>query len=146
MRGVTLGELLTGIVIIGILTGLAVPNAVALGDRLAVERHTATVMQGYQRARLAASGSLQPARLTVGPDRIAVYLLGDRAGEPDSTLAWEAPGPASDGVLLRLSPGPVTIVPNGLATGVANGRYVLERGRASRSLIASRLGRLRIDR
>jgi len=146
MHGVTLGELLTGIVIIGIITGLGVPNAVALGDRLAVERQTAAVMHGYQHARLAALTTLQPARLTVRPERMTVYLLGSRGGVPDSSLAWEAPGVAGQGVVLRSSPGPVTIVPSGLATGVANGRYILEKGGISRTLIVSRLGRLRIER
>jgi Tfp pilus assembly protein FimT len=146
MRGVTLAELLTGIVIIAVLTGLGIPNAMALADRLAVERQAAVVMHGYQRARLAALTSLQPARLTVQPDRTTVYLLSDRSGTRDSTLAWDAPGPASEGVMLRSSPGAVTIVPSGLAIGAGNGRYVLERGRISRSLVASRLGRLRVDR
>lgn len=146
MRGVTLAELLTGIVLIAIMTGLGIPSAMALGDRLAVERQAAAVMHGYQRARLAALTSLQPVRLTVRPDRTTVYLLWDRSGTRDSTLAWDAPGPASAGVMLRSSPGPVTIVPSGLAIGVGNGRYVLERGRISRSLVASRLGRLRVDR
>lgn len=146
MRGVTLAELLTGIVIIAVITGLGIPNAMALGDRLAVERQAATVMHAYHRARLVTLTSLQPARLTVRPDRTTVYLLSDRSGTRDSTLAWDAPGPASEGVVLRASPGPVTIVPSGLAIGVGNGRYVLERGRVSRSLVASRLGRLRVDR
>ena len=146
MRGVTLAELLTGIVIIAIIAGLGIPNAMALGDRLAVERQAAAVMHGYQRARLAALTSLQPARLTVRADRTTVYLLLDRSGTRDSILAWDAPGPASEGVMLRSSPGPVTIVPSGIAIGVGNGRYVLERGRISRSLVASRLGRLRVDR
>jgi Tfp pilus assembly protein FimT len=146
MRGVTLTELLTGIIIIAVVAGLGIPSAVALGDRLAVERQAAAVMEGYQRARLAALVSLQTARLTVRPDRTTVFLLSNHPGVPDSTLAWDRPGPSSDGVMLRSSPGPVTIGPSGIAIGVGNGRYVLERGRASRSLVASRLGRLRIDR
>lgn len=142
MRGVTLPELVLAIAIAGLCAGIGVPKIAALRDRLAVEREAAALLVAYQRARLVASTTGQPVRLLVTAERLSAYAL--RAG--DSSLAWQAPGPAAAGVQLVAIPSPPLFVPGGVTIGVSNGRYVLAKGGVSRTLIASRLGRLRISR
>lgn len=142
MRGATIAELALGLAITGILVAMGVPRAVALADHLAVERQAGLLLTAYHRARLVALTRNRLIRLTVTADRIAIYTL--EAG--DSTLAWQVPGPATDDVALVSAPAPAVFAPSGITMGVANGRYVLSKGDVTRTLVASRLGRLRVAR
>jgi len=130
---------MAAIAVLGVVSGIAVPRAASLRDRVLVERHARAVVTGYQRARLASLLGSARSVLVTGPDRMEVWLHTGR----DSSLAWRAPGPARDGVALT---GPVRTVfaPAGVTMGLANGRFVLERGGISRTVVASRLGRLRV--
>jgi hypothetical protein len=56
---------------------------------------------------------------------------------------WHAPGPAAAGVSLAGPPRQILFSPLGLSMGLANGTYRLSRGAAVRSVIISRLGRVR---
>ena len=142
MRGVTLAELALGLSILGVLVGIGVPRVVTLRDRLAVERQAGAILTAYHQARLAAITRGQLVRLSIAPSRLAVHAL----QAADSVLLWEAEGPAADGVELVSAPAPAVFAPSGVTMGVANGRYVLRRGDIVRTLVASRLGRLRVSR
>ena len=142
MRGVTLAELVLGLVFLGVLTGIGVPRVVTLADRLAVERQAGAILTAYHQARLAAVTRGQLVRLSIASSRMTIYSLQGS----DSVLIWEAAGPVADGVELVSAPAPAVMAPSGLTIGVANGRYVLQRGGIVRTLVASRLGRLRVSR
>lgn len=141
MRGASLVELVVVVVLAGFGAGLAVPGVVGLRDRLAVEHQTAKVITFYQRARATALTASRPVVLYLTPDRMSAFAV---AGG-DSVLAWSEPGPSEGGVGLA-GPRRVVFAPSGITMGVANGRYVLDRGGVSRTLVASRLGRLRVMR
>lgn len=143
MRGLSLLELVCALVVAGLLLGLAVPRAIALRDRLVVERHTAGILAAWQRARTAAMLGSRRAVLHVQPERLSVWTV-RRNG--DSSLVWAGPGPARDGVLLTAAVPRVVFAPTGLTVGVANGRYDLDRGRIRRTVVAARLGRVRVER
>lgn len=142
MRGYSLPELLVTLGVVGLAITLATLRLAALGDRFAVEAATADLLIAYQRARLTALGSAEPVRFEFAATRTTAWSL----GIADSSLAWTLPGPAARGVTLVESPGPVVMTPAGVTMGVANGRYVLERGGTRRAVVASRLGRLRVSR
>lgn len=142
MRGYSLIELLATLTLLGLGVTVGIPRFTALRDRLAVEGATSDVLAAYHHARLAALTLAAPVRLTVLPARITIYALAD----DDSMLAWSGPGPATRGVTLTESPGAVVMIPAGVTMGVANGRYVFLRGGISRTVVASRLGRLRVSR
>lgn len=142
-RGVTLLELLVVLVIIGILAGTVVPGAASLSDRLAVEHEAARLLVAYRSAWLTARVQHRLALLRITPDSLVIRTT-TSAGAPDTVLAWLAPGPASAGVTLSSGPHTTIFAPNGIAMGVANARHVLERGRASRQVVVSRLGRVRV--
>jgi type II secretory pathway pseudopilin PulG len=143
MRGASLVETTLALAVAGLLLGMTVPGAVMLRDRVAVERQAATILSAWQRARVTAMLGSRRSILHAGTDRITVWTL--RSGG-DSVLQWSAPGPASDGVRLTATVPRVLFAPTGLTIGVANGRYGLERGGVSRTLVAARLGRLRVER
>lgn len=140
MRGFTLLELLVTASLLGLLATLGGPRLGTLRDDLAVEAAVTDIQIAYQRARIEALGSGHPVRIEITTERIVAWRL---AGT-DSTLCWSAPGPGWHGVRLREATGRVVMTPAGITIGVANGRYVVERGAAHRAVIASRLGRLRV--
>lgn len=143
MRGASLVETTLALAVAGILLGMAVPGAALLRDRVAVERQAATILSAWQRARVAAMLGSRRSILHLGADRLTVWAL--RPGG-DSVLFWSAPGPSSDGVRLTATVPRILFAPTGLTIGVANGRYGLARGGISRTLVAARLGRLRVER
>lgn len=139
MRGTTLVESMITLAVLGIVAGIVVPKAASLRDRVLVERHAHAVITGYQRARLASLLGSARSVLHAGPDGYAVWVLRGA----DSSLVWRSPGPAGDGVAFS-GPARTAFTPAGITMGLANGRFVLGRGGISRTVVASRLGRLRV--
>lgn len=142
-RGVTLLELLVVLVIIGLLAGMVVPGAASLADRLAVEHEAARLMSAYRSAWLTARVQHRLALLRVTADSLAIWTVSS-AGAADTTLAWLEPGPAYAGVSIGGAPHTTVFAPYGAAMGLANTRHVLGRGGASRQVVVSRLGRVRV--
>lgn len=142
-RGVTLVELLWVLVLIGLITAIITPGAAGLADRLAVEHEAGRMLVAHRTAWLVARTRHRLAILRITPDSLAVRSLLS-AGGPDTPLVWVAPGPVQSGV--RLTSGAHTAVfgPDGVAMGFANHTHVLARGGATRSVVVSRLGRVRV--
>jgi type II secretion system protein H len=143
-RGVTLLELLVVLTIIGLMVGVVVPSASSMADRLRVEHEAARLLVAFRSAWLTARVQHRLALLRITSDSLAIRTVSS-AGAADTVLAWLAPGPAAAGVLLR-SPAHTTVFgPDGMAMGFANTTLVLERDRAVRRVVVSRLGRVRIQ-
>ena len=130
---------MAALVVLGIVGAIAVPKAVSLRDRVLVERHARAVMTAYQRARLAALLGSSRVILHTSSDEFTVWVLRG----VDSSLVWRAYGPLNDGVTFT-GPARTQFTPAGLTMGLANGRFGLTRGGISRTVVASRLGRLRV--
>ena len=142
-RGHTLSELLVVLAVIGILAGMFVPGIGALADRVAVEHQAARLLAAYRSAWLTARVRQRLALLRVTADSLAIRTV-PGAESPDTTLEWVAPGPALAGVELRSPAHTAVFSPDGVAMGFANARHVLVRGGASRDVVVSRLGRVRM--
>ena len=142
-HGSTLIEILVVLVVIGLVAGMVVPGAGAHADRLLVEHEAARLVAAYREAWLTARARQCLAILRVTGDSLAIRTVSG-AGAADTALAWLAPGPAAAGVALRSPPHTSVFGPDGVAMGLANARHVLTRGRASRSVVVSRLGRVRV--
>lgn len=142
-RGVTLLELLVVLVIIGIIVGMVVPSSASLADRMAVEHEAGRLLVAYRSAWLTARAQHRLALLSVTSDSLAIRTVSG-AGAPDTVLAWLAPGPGLAGVSIQGAPHTTVFAPNGAAMGFANTRHVLSKGGASRQVVVSRLGRVRV--
>jgi Tfp pilus assembly protein FimT len=139
MRGTSLVESMAALAVLSIIGGIAVPKGVALRDRMLVERHARAVITAYQRARLAALLGSSRAVLHTDADQIVVWVFRGA----DSTAVWREPGPGADGITFS-GPARTVFAPAGVTMGLANGRFVFQRGGISRTVVASRLGRLRV--
>jgi len=142
-RGVTLLELLIVLVVIGLLAGIVAPSAGSLADRLAVEHEAGRLLVAYRSAWLTARVQHRLALLRVTADSLAIWTVSS-AGAPDTLLAWLAPGPGLAGVSIQGAPHTTVFAPYGAAVGLANTTHVLGRGKASRQVVVSRLGRVRV--
>lgn len=131
------------LVLVGVLTGMVIPGAASLADRLAVEHEVSRVVAGYRSAWRTAVSQHRLALFRVTADSLAIRTVSG-AGATDTVLAWLAPGPALAGVSVSGAPHTTVFAPNGMAMGLANVRFVLGRGSASRQVLVSRLGRVRI--
>ena len=78
--------------------------------------------------------------LTVDSARLAIQPRGQ------ATILWSEEGPAASGVALAGPARQFTFSPEGLTLGLSNATLRLARGSASRAVVVSRLGRVRIVR
>jgi type IV fimbrial biogenesis protein FimT len=136
-RGYTLIETLLTLAVLGLLLGIALPRFATVKDRLAVNDEAGRIAAAHRRARTTAILMSRPVVLTIASDSIVV--------EADSADRWSTPGPAAAGVALAGGTRRITFSPIGVATGLSNATLLLTRGSATRTVIVSRLGRLRVQ-
>jgi prepilin-type N-terminal cleavage/methylation domain-containing protein len=137
-RGFTLIEIVLVLVVMGLAFGIALPRLNALQNSLAVSRAAEEIVAAHRRARVIAVLRSRPVVLSVSADTLTIRLEGA------STDVWGGSGPAADGVLLSGPTRRITFSPVGLAMGISNASFPLSRGSATRTVIVSRLGRIRV--
>jgi len=137
-RGVTLLELALVLAITGLLLGIALPSVRRVTDALAVHNASLAIVSAHRRARISAILRSRPLELTISADTLAIRVPGAAAD------LWHAPGPAADGVALEGPPRTLMFSPVGITFGLSNATFRLSRGSATRAVIVSRLGRLRV--
>lgn len=142
-KGHTLLELLIVLALIGLFAGTVIPGSAALADRLAVEHQAARLLTAYRSAWVAARMQQRLAVLRISADTLSIRTVRS-ANDPDTLLAWLAPGPSQSGVSLASAAHTSVFGPDGLGLGLANTTHVLVRGSATRKVVVSRLGRVRI--
>jgi len=138
--GFTLLETALALAVAGLLLGIALPRFTALKQGVIVERAAQNLVAAHRRARNIAIVHGRPAILSVAAPTLRITLVG--AGQPH----WTSPGPVQDGVTLAGPPRDLTFSPLGITTGLSNASFLLSLGSASRTVVVSRLGRVRILR
>jgi prepilin-type N-terminal cleavage/methylation domain-containing protein len=139
-RAFTLPELMLGLAVAGILFGIALPRLSRTLDQIGVDAATSHLLAAHQRARIMAIARGQV--LTLSIDSAAMTITHDR----DSTPLWSEPGPAVSGVLLPGATRRFTFSPEGFSLGLSNASLQLSRGSSIRTIVISRLGRVRVLR
>src|SRR5262245_32383457 len=137
-RGVTLLELVVALVIVGLVAGIAMPRLQRVADSLAVHRAALDIVSAHRRARMTAILQSRLVELTIRQDTLAIRAAGD------TVELWHAAGPDAESVTLSGPSRALVFSPIGLTVGVSNATYRLSRGTATRTIIVSRLGRLRV--
>jgi Tfp pilus assembly protein FimT len=138
--GFTLAETALTLAVTGLLLAIAFPSFSALKQGVRVEQAAQDLVAAHRRARTAAIMLGRPAILSVAARTLRITLVG--ADQPH----WTAPGPSEEGVTLVGPPRNLTFSPLGITTGLANASFQLRLGSATRTVVVSRLGRVRITR
>lgn len=138
-RGQSLIELLLAIVISSLIMGISLPRLGAARDRLMVAEQVGRIVSAHHRARMAAILESRDVVLSIAAESLSI-----RTTEGHATL-WLEPGPSSGGVELAGGPKQITFSPIGITTGLSNASFALSRGEAFRTVIVSRLGRVRVQ-
>jgi prepilin-type N-terminal cleavage/methylation domain-containing protein len=139
-NGFTLPEILLVLAILGLSLGIAVPRIAALRDSVTVDQEARAIIAAHRRSRILSITRSRTAVLQIDPDSMSIRIAGDAAD------AWRAGGASANGVTLE---GPVrrmTFSPLGYTTGLSNATFRLSRGAARRTVVVSRLGRVRLTR
>ncbi len=137
-RAFTLPELMLVLALGSILLTIAVPRLSRALDSIEVETAASHIVAAHQRARLLAVTHGQVVVLSVDSAELAIRKRGQLAP------LWLEAGPLARGVALAGSSRQFTFVPEGLSLGLSNATMRLTRGAATRTVIVSRLGRVRI--
>jgi prepilin-type N-terminal cleavage/methylation domain-containing protein len=138
-RGLTLLELLLAIIISSLILGISLPRFAEARDRLVVNEEVWRIVSAHRRARITAILESQEVVLSVAADSLSI-----RTTASHETL-WREAGPSFHGVELAGGSKQITFSPVGITTGVSNASFALSRGQALRTIVVSRLGRLRVQ-
>jgi len=139
-RGVTLIELIVGLVVLGLLSTATLPLAAGLRDRYTVQAAAAAIAGAHHRARIRGILEGRITELEIRADSLILRVLTPVPSPP----VWAAPGPAAVGVTMASAARTLAFTPTGVTMGFANASFVLTRGSARRQVIVSRLGRVRV--
>lgn len=137
-RGATLLELALTLVIMGLMLAIALPRLRGFADGLAVGRAALDIIAAHRRARISAILQSRVIELTIDANDLAIRPRGDTAD------LWHAAGPAANRVTLAGPQRTITFSPVGVSFGLSNASYRLSRGAATRTVVVSRLGRVRL--
>lgn len=136
----TLPELLLVIALGSILLGVAIPRFSTALDRVEVAAAASHIAAAHQRARLMAI--TQGVVAVVSVDQLALTIRRRDQAAP----VWSEAGPVTHGVSLAGPARQFTFSPEGFSLGLSNATIRLSRGSATRTVIISRLGRVRVTR
>jgi prepilin-type N-terminal cleavage/methylation domain-containing protein len=139
-HGLTLPELVLVLALGGILLAIAVPPLVSVLDRIEVGAAAGHIVAAHRRARVMAIIRSQVLVLSIDSAQLTIQQRGT------TPPLWSEPGPAASGVSLAGPMRQFTFSPEGFSLGLSNATLHLSRGAATRSVVVSRLGRVRITR
>src|SRR6476661_11166375 len=137
-RAFTLIEIMLVLALSGVLLGIALPSLAQLLDTIEVESAAAHIVAAHQRARILAISKGQVLQLSIQPDRLLILPRGG------VTPLWSEDGPLHSGVTFEGPPRQFTFSPEGFTLGLSNASVPLIRGRSRRTIVISRLGRVRV--
>lgn len=126
--------------VVGILLAIAVPLVSGVMDRLQVEAATAQVVAAHHRARMLAIARGQV--LTLSVDSAGLSIAPREGAAP----LWLGAGPVASRVRLSGPARRFTFSPEGFTLGLSNASLLLSRGASTRTIVISRLGRIRVLR
>jgi prepilin-type N-terminal cleavage/methylation domain-containing protein len=141
-RGFSLLELLLVLVILGLVVLIGTPRLAEPLARITVEQEVQRLARAHAMARMLALTTSRVAVLKLHPDSLTIGLV--TAG--DTVPRWREAGPATRGVALTGPAHSVLVAPTTIGFGVSNGTWTVTYRGVTRSIVLSRLGRLRVVR
>lgn len=139
-KGFSLVELVLVLAVAGLLFGIALPPLSGVLDHIEVGSAANHLVAAHQRARIMAVTRGQVLVLSIDAANLVIRSRGQ------SSPLWSEDGPAAARVALEGPARQFIFSPEGLTLGLSNATLRLTRGSASRTIVISRLGRVRIVR
>jgi prepilin-type N-terminal cleavage/methylation domain-containing protein len=139
-QGFSLVELMLVVALAGLLFGIALPRLSGALDRIEVQSEANHLVAAHQRARIMAIARSQVLVLTIDSAALDIRPRGQ------AIPLWTEYGPAAAHIALEGPARQFTFSPQGLTLGFSNATLRLSRGSASRTIVISRLGRVRLVR
>jgi prepilin-type N-terminal cleavage/methylation domain-containing protein len=136
--GFSLIELVLVLALLGLLLGIALPRLSRALDGIEVNAAASQIAAAHTRARMMAISSGRVLILTVDSAILSIHPRGSTAH------LWSDRGPALSSVSLVGAARSFTFSPEGFSLGLSNASLHLSRGSARRTVVISRLGRVRI--
>jgi len=136
--GFSLIEVMLVIALVALLLGIALPPLAGALDRIEVAAAATQIAAAHTRARMMAISGSRVLVLTVESATLSIHLRGS------TSHLWSDGGPALSHVSLAGPARSFTFSPEGFSLGLSNASLHLSRGSATRTVIVSRLGRVRI--
>jgi prepilin-type N-terminal cleavage/methylation domain-containing protein len=137
-HGFSLVELLLVLAVAGLLFGITLPRLSAALDHVEVSAAANHIVAAHQRARIMAVTRGQVLVLSIQAADLVIRSRGQVAP------LWTEDGPVASRVSLEGPAREFIFSPEGLSLGLSNATLRLTRGSASRTIVISRLGRVRI--
>jgi prepilin-type N-terminal cleavage/methylation domain-containing protein len=137
-RAFTLPELLLVLALASVLLGVAIPRFSATLDRIEVSAAASHIAAAHRRARLMAVTQSLVTVLSVDALALTIRPRGQTAP------LWSEAGPAAHRVSVAGPARQFTFSPEGFSLGLSNATIRLTRGSATRTVIISRRGRIRV--
>jgi prepilin-type N-terminal cleavage/methylation domain-containing protein len=137
-QGFSLVELMLVLAVASLLFGIALPRLSGTLDQIEVESQANHLVAAHRRARIMAVTRGQVLVLTVDSANLVIRPRGQ------ASPLWAEDGPAAARVTLEGPARQFTFSPIGFTLGLSNATLRLSRGSASRTIVISRLGRVRI--
>lgn len=138
-HGTTLLDLILALTVLGILLAIGATRVTAVVDAARVRVVTAQLVGAIEAARGSAIRLGGGVTLHLDAPRWEVR----RPLGADTIVTWRLPGHQQAGVALTGAGTPIRFGPAGLTMGVANRTFQLSRGAVTRTVVLSRLGRVR---
>ena len=139
-QGFSLVELMLVVAVAGLLFGIALPRLSGALDHIEVQSEANHLAAAHRRARIMAITRSQVLVLTIDSANLDIRPRGQ------ASPLWAEYGPAAARVVLDGPARQFTFSPQGLTLGFSNATLRLSRGSASRTIVISRLGRVRLVR
>lgn len=139
-KGFSLVELVLVLAVAGLLFGIALPPLSGALDHIEVGSAANHLVAAHQRARIMAVTRGQVLVLSIDAANLVIRSRGQ------ASPLWSEDGPAAARVALEGPARQFIFSPEGLTLGLSNATLRLTRGSASRTIVISRLGRVRIVR
>lgn len=141
-NGFSIMEVLVVVVVMSLLLLITLPRLERPLASITVEGEVQRLARAHVRARMIATTRSRIAVLHIRPDSVTIGLV-ERG---DTVPWWSEPGPLTRNVTLTGPSHSVLVTPTTIGLGVSNGTWTVTYRGVTRSMVLSRLGRLRIVR
>lgn len=139
-RGISVTEVLIVVVLIGLMTLIAAPRLDRSLAAIVADTEAHRIASAHVRARMMAITASRVMLLRIAPESLWIAQVDGM----DTTRAWTSPGPAAAGAALAGPGQALRFTPLGVTFGVSNGTWTVTYRGASRRVVVSRLGRVRV--